>query len=118
MDTSEEYVRMCRESIEIQKKWKEDRADFYFDDYYKYVTVLDSFEDNLGNNIWLPRQDQLQAILDSERPIGSWHWFIYDMWEYDRGCVSVRDWSGEKLWLALVMKELYGKGWNGSTWEI
>jgi hypothetical protein len=26
------------------------------------------------------------------------------------------DWSMEKLWLSYVMKEKYGKSWNGQEW--
>ncbi len=67
-------------------------------------------------------QDQLQMML-------SLHWadtyFRLSDWLENLAALAGEDYSPgrlfyswEQLWLAFVMKELYGKRWNGSDWEV
>lgn len=83
-----------------------------------------------GNKvIWLPRQDQLQKMVlkkykkgfrrnntEEGYPIS----FVEDFAQFVRCCVAQNydsvKWSMEQLWLAFVMKEKYGKIWNGEDW--
>ena len=109
MDTSKEYVKMCN-CPEIQgsvfvgngdgKWWRRD-----------------------GNLIWLPRQDQLQKMLNWEV-----HKLVYRFDEFCRGSSNMYGSQGfldaygcgysmEMLWLALVMSELHNKKWDGEIWK-
>lgn len=139
MDTSEVYVKMCREAKEIQsKKTAFDKGDIYFwqnrfnkdnkdvhislnqEEYSGLKWSKDSYnringEQFGGFAVWLPRQDQLQAML--KLPIwtlnqGFQHWFL----EY--ADIKINDArTMEVLWLEYVMRKLYFKRWNGQTWE-
>lgn len=122
MDTSKEYIKMCKRAKEIQALNHPRFSYIYFKNYYKeskkstntdYIIPVYWAGKRNKNSIWLPTQDQLQGMLSGQ--IGSWHWFIYDMWECDINCE--RNWSGEKLWLALIMKKKHNKIWNGKKWE-
>jgi hypothetical protein len=85
------------------------------------------------HGVWLPRQDQLQEMIEG-------HWsevlgrFTYWL-DGPNSLVSIptikllkervdfvkrleRIDSMEQLWLAFVMKEKYGKIWNGEEWVI
>jgi hypothetical protein len=63
------------------------------------------------NATWLPSQDRLQEI------IGGWRKTLIDfMWWYQNADISKIN-SMEQLWLAFVMKEKFGKVWNGEKWE-
>ncbi len=122
MDTSKEYEQMC-DCPEIQglREKHEDSNSF-----------------NAGNNIvgaWLPRQDQLQAMLNwNHHPRA----MLKNMatWATDGHCLSIceeqhgefkawgkrintlhmKRWSPEQLWLAYIMWELHKKQWNGKEW--
>jgi len=126
MDTSEQYIKMCKKAEEIQKlrpieppfdKWMS--GDFYTVDCPLGPCVSvhnDTSAYGLGKfTTWLPRQDQLQEMgsekdfylllkdLDSFAVLGDWQ---------DKGLFT----SMEQLWLAFVMKERYNKVWNGGEW--
>ena len=114
MDTSEQYIKMCEKAEEIQnceeasKQYRYPRniylgkGDYGYADFYQYKH---------SENIWLPRQDQLQEM------VGSFEHCcmrIVQYWDDDTGfeyCTSM-----EQLWLAFVMKEKYGKVWSGDKW--
>jgi len=81
-------------------------------------------------SIWLPRQDQLQGMVDPH--IFNSPWFI---WGKFKDFVAGKWWvngvcemrpehysyiaqfqSFEQLWIAFVMHELHNKHWSGSEW--
>ena len=68
--------------------------------------------------IWLPGQDQLQEMLDfyPDNPLPP-HKLAKALWDYcaSTGTPTPFD-SMEQLWLAFVMKEKYGKTWDGDKW--
>lgn len=68
------------------------------------------------NLIWLPRQDQLQEMVEKE-DIGGLVWRFTQWWNVQRVGKSCRL-SFEQLWLAYVMKEKYNKVWNDKEWVI
>lgn len=121
MDLSGKYVLMCMKTKEIQdlgKRSKQnvlkrfDYGDFYIDesgDYYKS-----------GSDIWLPKQDQLQAMLSLQ--IDSIHGMAYGLYEfikdaeYENDGNTKRFESFEQLWLGYIMKEIYDKYWNNEEW--
>jgi hypothetical protein len=84
--------------------------------------------EELANAIWLPRQDQLQEMIeyltdyDFELTSNGTEWFLrYTaiLRNLDRerieGEIEYAT-SMEQLWLAFVMKEKYQKMWNGKEW--
>lgn len=153
MDTSEEYIKMCEKATEIQKQWVPQMGDFFQGRWadntthihcvnYGYKLDGDGFfvamtgrEPDMNyeyytypqyNCVWLPRQDQLQEIMNIEYDM-----LVYEFVEYlcgDTGGhggnrfadehVYGKFNSYEQLWLAFVMEEKYNKVWNGEDWVI
>jgi hypothetical protein len=102
-----------------------------------YICQQDLFYSELpesDNYVWLPRQDQLQKILanyysEQDGMVYSSHYikvaFIdFKAWldkQYLNKpfvCVPTNCFdSGEKLWLAFVMKQKYNKEWRNDSWQ-
>ena len=92
--------------------------------------IFDSDEDiTKCTCLWLPRQDQLQAILvkhrhpaiDEERYCAYYLYLDFYDWLPRHGSILENKGrlncnSMEQLWLAFVMKEKYSKVWNGDEW--
>ena len=113
MDTSETYIKMCEKAEEIQREWPQAWGDFYYT--YEGEDAGPGIS-HLYRHIWLPRQDQLQEMVNC-RTASDYSRWAYKLlapsewlWEYEG------DWSVEQLWLAFVMKEKHGKRWNGEDW--
>ena len=154
MDTSPEYIAMCQkaEEIQAQKPYPEDpylscvgdREKGYCDSLYwlpeeKSVEVLhwDNDEEhyliggycsNATDAVWLPRQDQLQAMTGKEYPLQEMALtdFILSFEDPDENkpaslCkdnpLLTNLHSMEQLWLAFVMQENYSKEWTGQEWK-
>ena len=66
----------------------------------------------LNNGIWLPRQDQLQEMVEYP-DLGS---VLRDLREFWQRPPNHRITSMEQLWLAFVMKEKYSKAWVNGKW--
>ena len=132
MDTSKEYIEMCKRAVEVQGLWEPSKGDAYIiggampGDKHFGVTYLGccwqkcegcrfEVEELKYECVWLPRQDQLQRMIWT--PIMSNYKSAQDFacsfvgWvEY---CV---DPDMEQLWLAFVMYEKYGKKWDDQDW--
>jgi len=132
MDTSMEYIKMCKKAEEIQDtKWLSAKGREYpweEGDLFSLknnVQMYDScshsegfIEPDIYNTscIWLPSQEQLQDMVIIEYK----HFYalldVFHMWSIqptlDRNLIE----SMEQLWLAFVMKEKYNKVWNGEDW--
>ncbi len=126
MDTSETYIKMCdcpeiQLQIPISRDWgnpyyeprnfiadRKRGSLFNEDDGYYYPTA------DKDAIVWLPRQDQLQEMVESTCPVDLLtrfqRWVAFD--EEDSP-----DDSMEQLWLAFVMKEKHNKIWNGEVWD-
>lgn len=131
MDTSATYIKMCR-TPEIQAPPPR------FGDLWAYVGAMpgykwgmqtpqlewirdnedaepDFYYDDTIERVWLPRQDQLQAMVKS---VTSWSllWHFTD-WAKVTGMKGYlpEETSMEQLWLAFVMSQK-GKTWNGEEW--
>lgn len=122
MDVSREYIIMCDKATEIQELW-----DFLSDDFilydkvngvccgnlFKYVTNKTYDKERY---IWLPRQDQLQDMVNHGYEIKTnvlkdiYSFKLYND-EYGAKFKSM-----EQLWLAFVMKENYDKIWEEDQW--
>jgi len=132
MDSSETYIKMCEKAEEIQKLSMRVPRDWYVcpichtvmseDDGYLYGCPH-AGEITL---IWLPRQDQLQAMMKEDNPANQllkFYHFVFDVWcDYGESLEEeLREemkhfTSMEQLWLAFVMKERFSKSWNGAEW--
>lgn len=81
---------------------------------YVYITE----ESGLSRQVWLPRQDELQAMVkDNYKDVGDlayffWAWIAkYAVMEIDKFTLM------KQLWLAFVMWTLYHKKWHNDKWE-
>ena len=142
MDTSETYIKMCEKVEEIQllrreehnmntRKWQP--GDFWChiglrpDNFVFIVPDVKDAWDNIPEYIhhpreciWLPRQDQLQEMIDWEGKynlvfVGSPQNIglrVNKLTSY----YDLRFSSMEQLWIAFMMKENYNKIWNGEDW--
>ena len=82
MDTSKEYIEMCRKAVKIQGLFKANTGDFYYcfctdieptDMFPKGfgLSIITEWDADLNSeliirsetDIWLPRQDQLQGMV-------------------------------------------------------
>lgn len=118
MDTSETYISMCREAKELQKlrgdeKWQNG-------DVYSCITSRGPFtswwtdtEDEppqMFRPVWLPRQDQLQDMLEGsfmEKLAGFWEAVV-------EGRLVFNTW--EQAWLSQVMRVKFHKTWDDKHW--
>ena len=143
MDCGADYISMCQKAKEIQNHiplaW-----DCYLCLHNKKeeVKILSGYETDGGAygpnvckedycsfwefKVWLPRQDQLQAMLEDNVTAKEdtrlyktganlivpafWGWFC----RYSNSNIAG---SMEQLWLAYVMFEKYEKKWTGTEWE-
>lgn len=120
MDKSDKYILMCRNNTKLQDLWKPDDGDFYYDiDGLKAVNIWTNWRYTTQfHRYWLPRQDQLQALVMPE-------FEVY-------GCDAIEHFmdvfhgfqeennplfnSMEELTLAFVMHNNYQKKWNSNEW--
>ena len=128
MDTSETYVKMCEKAVEIQELSDTEgfRSTNLLNNIF-YNINIHNFETTYcykhKNNVWLPRQDQLQEIIKTDDIILDCSKFFsfvaFYTCERDRlDQVKKQTLSMEQLWLAFVMSQKYGKTWNGGDWRL
>jgi len=146
MDTSEQYIKMCEKAEEIQPclddedgvggTWVSGYILYHTapmnhphdkDGYYHVTDEMATRRcEQCGNEddyikssraIWLPRQDQLQAMSG------------YTWVEFDTLCLATAGRYGisailtsletkEQAGIIVVMLEKYGKVWNGEDWRV
>jgi len=124
MDTSEQYIKMCEKAEELQEIWEPQPFDNFCYRHHRedapwWWSKLDRFGEinkKRDIHIWLPRQDQLQEMLKVD-----YDQRIISIWEMERFLEFYKTkWkifeTMEQLWLAFVMKEKYGKIWDGKKW--
>lgn len=117
MDTSPEYIKMCEKAEEIQGQWS--ASESHDGDWIFYHRSLGNGTEEICVDIgagssadkWLPRQDQLQEMADR-----GFRAFICGMYDTFTSDYFSKFTSMEQLSLAFVMKEQYGKIWNGKEW--
>lgn len=137
MDISIKYIKMCEKAKELQECYRTDefakiqeKSGYWWNDFFAckdhktqlrpmqlYKDPCPAVEGNLclrrSNEIWLPRQDQLQDMLfcwigDMIKEF--YLWFVEDV-------VCKQHFIGmEQLWLAFVMEKKYHKIWDGEDW--
>jgi len=126
VDFSKRYIKMCEEAKEIQNLWKPHIDDYVYDENGKswtgsYVYVLgnewawvEGNEDFYNYRerykvIWLPRQDQLQAIITTNK---YFRFGLIELFYHFANKNISKFTSMEQLWLAFVMYVKYNKIWN------
>ena len=102
----------------------------YYDHAFREFSGGYEWEDDFvcyqKNAVWLPRQDQLQEIYvewAGLKEVSNWAHSILDAFQFfalsdvPNVDLTFKMRSLEQLWLAFVMKEKYGKVWNGEEWR-
>ncbi len=144
MDTSKTYIKMCEEAEEIQGEWEPQEGDYIHilkhGAFIAHEAILfsglrdtlitmrgwhEDWEFEREYSIWLPRQGQLQEILEWTN-INTLLAEILDFAGFPESYgkhpdpqieTLVYKWdSMEQLWLAFVQKELHSEVWNGNEW--
>ena len=140
MDTTPLYLEMCEKAVEVQKVWIPAIGDWYtknlsesetdssddpeFGVYIRLVRVIASKVGDLlpalNTAFWLPRQDQLQEMVEIRVPEPlegiRYYYALSDFMRTIEAQYVLSMKSMEQLWLALVMDQKHGKFWNGSDW--
>lgn len=147
MDTTNRYALMSMNAAEIQDHWQPRQCDFFIEradieegvsfctpaqvmiqvvNLYYDESAGERYEEELREvkeqAVWLPRQDQLQGLLEPD--IEKVHVLIPQVLSaryFDYGSkktvnASSLFYSMEQLWLAFIMRQLYGKVWNEEMW--
>lgn len=134
MALTEQYIKMA-DCPEIQSAWTPREWDLYFipgdDDFWAVLpeAIADSgvygdiyvsedgkvnFRKDRAVYVWLPRQDELQAMVSDNLDYPFTLIAHFD--DFAQEHISEPT-SMKQLWLAFVMHELYGKNWDGETWQ-
>ena len=139
---TENYIKMCEQAEEIQKLMPHILTsthlkgnifictDKYNANYFWRMETLIDTGDEVGSsiygptkNIWLPTQEQLQAMV-KDRSFHIWGNFNSLFMTANTGNRDTHRvcWGEAKslneLWLAFVMHEKYNKIWTGEKWEL
>jgi hypothetical protein len=147
MDFTNRYAMMCQKATEIQALWMPRPCDFFIDhadleggfsfcspvanivqvaDIFPGAPESEQFQQERAHvkthSLWLPRQDQLQEIIEPNN--ANVHLLInkvvesryYEPAKGDQVEAPRIFYSMEQLWLAFVMKEKNNKTWNEEDW--
>ena len=127
MDVGAEYIKMCEKADEIQTKTQpvhimESREVFVYDgDEIWFHYAVGEGKGMVIRKVWLPRQDQLQEMLEWAKK-GTYGVLLIDaFYNWSKKTFNPQPFgndsmSWEQLWLAFVMKEKYNKTWSGEEW--
>lgn len=114
MDTSEQYVKMCEKAEEIQEHSPHgSQGEFVYCEGETYQEMDDM---PLTPFIWLPRQDQLQEMVDDGSSAYGQLGRFYNFVNVNPRLQS-SDWTWEQLWLIYVMRWQSNKVWDGENWN-
>lgn len=133
MDTTNKYVEMCRAAEEIQKLWKPQAGDFLFNPKFtgglevgvgvlknvrtfKPSHLIGYAHEEKYRRVWLPRQDQLQRIVERV-PLSLLNRDFYG-WQVDTLIFNHEIETMEQLWLAFVMDKKFKKIWKERQWIL
>lgn len=142
MDCGNVYIKMCEQATEIQelRKPKIEMMGIIFPirvgDFLACGGKVDVYNGwsywSASDIFWLPRQDQLQEIYSNyvQEQLGIIHseikqafldfahWLGEQYLPESFVCVPTNCFeTGEQLWLAFLMQELYQKKWDGEKWK-
>ena len=128
---TDNYIKMCEQSEEIQKAWKPKKGDYYAVIVHgKPTDIIDIYIDGFpllpqkfiplsALYIWLPTLEQLFEMVDITK------YGRLEITEFKNGyCVSQNDFyvseiskSIHECFLEMVMITKYHKIWTGEKWE-
>lgn len=134
---------MCREAVEIQEGWEPKSGDKIINQFGNedIITFINGHphhwrigtvettkrrmlpqETNQNDLIYLPRQEDLQRIFRENTCINSPGDILFDFLQwfylyYENKDIILDSFSITTIWLCFVMETVYGKRWNGETWE-
>ncbi len=114
MDLTKEYIKMC-DCEEIQKQWTPKYYDIVFN---KGGNVGHYKKSSKNQSIWLPRQDQLQEMVETN-PVDRLNGWLEETFIPNKNHAHIlvsRYNTYEKNWLVFVMKEKHNKTWDGNKW--
>lgn len=129
MDTSEQYINMCRKATELQAMWEPHDGDFfYYDDLVNsigdFVEVnneirpmsdWETYKVKCKECVWLPRIDQLHNL--SEATVSNFCAVCMNIaMRYEKPFNNSTEPSFEQIAMFSVMAHLYNKSWNGEDW--
>ena len=122
MDTTPQYIEMCRKAGEIQDGWEPSWGDFISDTMdptwaiplISHITYKKERPYKEKDWIWLPRQDQLQEmVFDCPYELQS---ICMSLESFSKSLIgipySLPSGSMEQLLLGFVMIAKYNKTWN------
>jgi len=117
MDETKKYILQCEKAVKIQAL----REKYYWEgDYYtgtNGIVRLSSWRVNVMDGwVWLPRQDQLQEMINIEGCGGKVHYLCSSLYRYFDNDERISLESMEQLWLAFVMFKKHNKRWDGNDW--
>ncbi|MBF0459215.1 MAG: hypothetical protein HQK99_15095 [Nitrospirae bacterium] len=131
MDFSDVYIGMCEKAGFLQKAWEITYGDYYSDRSAVFATrgggggislVDDKVLGDVMNQsfkrskaVWLPRQDQLQELMNITGPFDIIHMlneFTATVDDATRG----RWTSMEQLMLSAYAHHKHNKQWTGENW--
>ena len=124
MDLSKEYIKMC-DCSEIQgHKIEEGDYGFYNNEAslityqadYDQLAMCHQLLSGSDKVIWLPRQDQLQEMLEEGFDIIFGDFYRFASAEEEEHDEALKYKSYEQLWLVFVMWEKHRMSWTGSEW--
>jgi len=126
MDTTPKNIEMCNKATEIQDMWEPSLGDWFIsirepnggivgEGMLSILNYVPGGKKRLNKEaLWLPRQDQLQKMLDFENQshlVDLFNAFIDVLWWEENHWVTPET-SLEQLWLAFVMQQKYNKVWD------
>ncbi|MBF0554143.1 MAG: hypothetical protein HQK96_06225 [Nitrospirae bacterium] len=131
MDFSPAYIGMCEKAVFIQQTWSIEYGDFYCDKSAVFATrdgggsislvdgkvLIDVMNQAFKRSkaVWLPRQDQLQELLNITEPFD-----VVQMLNEFLGTVdndTRRRWTSmEQLFLCAYTLRVHKKKWTGADW--
>jgi hypothetical protein len=120
MDTSAEYANMCTQAAVLRKLWKPARGDYYYsrNTGEKCALVLLSDKTSKVNKVWLPRLDQLFALIEERYNVpGKPAYALNKFHQYLLAYSPRPGGSMEQLLFQFVMHELYNLHYSTRTWK-
>ncbi len=124
----ETFIKMCKEATEIQERWEPKKGDMIYYVKKKLIEPVTMADKELKNRFgyhykqmgfWLPRQEDLQEIYYKETQFPSFEGLLEDfnLFIESPDTIIQSHHNFNTIWLEFVMYQIYGKEWNGTTWE-
>ena len=119
IDCSKEFIAMC-DCEEIQSNWEPQSGDFHISKFGDKYSNLNTENIIIKTNdmVWLPRQDQLQDMMEDY--IKGWRNLQNCFYDWLVDCNEGRMYkfgSMEQMWLVYYMLVVNAVIWTGKKWN-